>query len=163
MCLIADTNKCSVAERDIIVYKYVARRIRITDPGRPKFENPLIKLEELDYKQYYKYDFVWVSPYRLMHKLIYNVGETITDANFQSETKRIDINGYYVVEGGLHVYGNELDAIVRASTFVNADGGSGVLKCIIPKGTRYWKDKETSDYCAETLKIESELYAQMPN
>jgi hypothetical protein len=159
MCLIADTNKCNVAERDIVVYKYVARRVRILDP---KYSE-ILKQDECEYWRYYKHDFVWVSPYRLIHKLIYNVGETITDANFQSETKRININGYYVVEGGLHVYGNELDAIVRASTFVNADGGSGVLKCIIPKGTRYWKDKETSDYCAETLKIESELYTQMPN
>ena len=155
MCLFTNTNKCSVAERDIIVYKYVAKRVRILDP---KFENKLVKQDE-DGWQRCAHDFVWVSPYRLVNKTIYNIGSTITDDNFQKTTARMNSTSeFFIVERGLHAYAKASDAMTRADIFKFADGGSGVLKCVIPKGTRYWVSEDTQEYCAETLKIDSLSY-----
>ena len=63
-----------------------------------------------------------------------------------------------IVERGLHAYANETNAVIRANTFVGTDGGSGVLKCVIPKGTYYWVSEDRSEYCAETLKVDSLSY-----
>lgn len=156
MCLFTNTNKCSVAECDIIVYKYVAKRVRILDP---KLENKLVKQDDDNSWQYCVHDFVWVSPYRLMSKTIYNIGSTIVDGNFQKTTARMDSTfTFFIVERGLHAYADMSDAVLRANFFTNADGGSGVLKCVIPKGTHYWVNEDTREYCAETLKVDSLVY-----
>lgn len=157
MCLYTDTNRCSVADCDITVYKYVAKRVWIHDA---KSENKLVKQEDADYWRHYSHEFVWVSPYRIRSKTIYNIGSTITDDNFQKTTARKAgfFSEFFIVERGLHAYANETDAVIRANTFVGADGGSGVLKCVIPKGTRYWVNDDMTEYCAETLKIDSLTY-----
>lgn len=155
MCLFTDTNRCSVAVRDITVYKYVAKRVWIHDS---RSERKLVKQDEDGWRRY-AHDFVWVSPYRLVNKTIYNIGSTIIDDNFQKTTARKDgASEFFIVERGLHAYANETNAVIRANTFVGADGGSGVLKCVIPKGTHYWVSEDGSEYCAETLKIDSLSY-----
>lgn len=154
MCLFTDTNRCKVANCDITVYKYVAKRVRILDP---ELENKLFMQDEDGWRRY-AHDFVWVSPYRLRSKTIYNIGGNITDSNFQKTTVRKGAFEFFIVERGLHAYANETDAVLRANTFVDADGGSGVLKCVIPKGTRYWVSEDTQEYCAETLKVDSLVY-----
>lgn len=155
MCLFTDTNRCSVADCDITVYKYVAKRVRILDP---KLENKLVKQDE-DCWQYCIHDFVWVSPYRLMSKTIYNIGSTIVDGNFQKTTARMDsTSAFFIVERGLHAYADMSNAVFRANFFTNTDGGSGVLKCVIPKGTHYWVNEDTGEYCAEALKVDSLVY-----
>jgi hypothetical protein len=156
MCLFTDTRKCKVAKRDITVYKYVAKRVRILDP---RFENNLVKQDDLDYWQRYSHDFVWVSPYRLASKVIYNIGGTITDDSFQKATARKDgASEFFIVERGLHAYADETDAVIRANTFVGTDCGSGVLECIIPKGTHYWVSENRKEYCTETLMVKSLSY-----
>lgn len=156
MCLFTDTNRCSVADCDIVVYKYVAKRVWIHDS---RFEKKLVKQDDGDYWRHYAHDFVWVSPYRIMSKTIYYIGSTITDGNFQKTTAKKDgTSEFFIVERGLHAYANETNAVIRANTFVGTDGGSGVLKCVIPKGTYYWVSEDGSEYCAETLKVDSLSY-----
>ena len=151
MCLLTDTNKCKVAERDIVVYKYVAKRVRIQDSRSKK---KLVRQDEEDYWKHYLHEFVWVSPYRITSKTIYNIGSTIVDGSFQRVTEKKDYaSDFFIVEKGLHAYANETEAVIRANTFAGADGGSGVLKCVIPKDTRYWVSENGLEYCAETLKV----------
>lgn len=156
MCLYTNTNRCKVADCDITVYKYVAKRVWIHDS---KSKKKLIKQDDGDNWRHYAHEFVWVSPYRLRSKTIYNIGGTVTDGNFQKTTARKNSTSeFFIVERGLHAYASESHAVVRANTFVDADGGSGVLKCVIPKGTRYWVSEDTQEYCAETLKVDSLAY-----
>lgn len=156
MCLFTDTNRCSVADCDITVYKYVAKRVWIHDA---KSENKLVRQNDADYWRHCAHDFVWVSPYHLSSKIIYSIGSTIVDSNFQKTTTRKDCTSTsFIVEQGLHAYANETDAVLRANTFVDFDCGSGVLKCVIPKGTYYWVNESKTEYCAETLKVDSLTY-----
>lgn len=156
MCLLTDTNKCKVAERDILVYKYVAKRVWIHDS---KSEKKLVRQDEENYWRHYAHEFVWVSPYRVMSKTIYNIGDTITDIGFQKTTEKKDYTSdFFVVERGLHACADETDAIIKANMFAGADGGSGVLECVIPKGTHYWVSENGNEYCAETLKVKSLTY-----
>lgn len=155
MCLYTNTNRCEIADRDITVYKYVAKRVWIHDS---RSERKLVRQDEYCWRRY-AHDFVWVSPYRLGSKTIYNIGGTVTDGNFQKATARKDSTSeFFIVERGLHALANETDAVIRANTFVDADVGSGVLKCVIPTGTRYWISNDTQEYCAETLKVDSLVY-----
>lgn len=156
MCLYTNTNRCEIADRDITVYKYVAKRVLIHDS---RSERKLVRQDDEDYRRHYAHEFVWVSPYRIMSKTIYTIGGTVTDGNFQKATARKDsASEFFIVERGLHAFANETDAVIRANTFVDADVGSGVLKCVIPTGTRYWISEDTQEYCAETLKVDSLVY-----
>lgn len=116
----------------------------------------MIKQDSRDDWRHYAHEFVWESPYRIGSKTIYNIG-AVTNGNFQKTTVR-STSEFFIVERGLHAYANETDAVLRANTFVDADSGSGVLKCVIPKGTRYWVSEDMQEYCAETLKVDSLVY-----
>lgn len=157
MCLFTNTNRCKVADCDITVYKYVAKRVWIHDS---RAEKKLVKQDDENYCwRHYANEFVWVSPYRIMSKTIYNIGSTIVDGSFQRTTEKKNwASDFFIVERGLHAYANETDAVILANTFVDADSGSGVLECVIPKGTRYWVSEDRKEYCAETLKVNSLVY-----
>ena len=79
---------------------------------------------------------------------------------FQDTTDSYDDKGIYgigyKVFNGLHTFARSMDAILRANTFATVDGGSGMLECVIPKGTRYWTNGD--EYCSETLEVKELIY-----
>lgn len=156
MCLFVDKQKCDVAEEDIVVYKYVAKRTKILE-GR--HAGTVMHRENADraWWKTVKSEIVWVSPYHTCSYIIYRPGEILTDPRFQDTTRVKSVDGIvYKVYNGLHTFARSKDAIVRAETFATVDGGSGVLECVIPAGTRYWTNGD--EYCSETLKVKELIY-----
>lgn len=158
MCLFVNTRKCEVAEEDIVVYKYVAKRIKILE-GR--HAGTVMHRENADraWWKTVKSEIVWVSPYHTCSYIIYKPGEILTDPRFQdtagSWAKSVEAAEYRVYNG-LHTFARSKDAVVRAETFATVDGGSGVLECVIPKGTRYWTNGD--EYCSEKLEVKELIY-----
>jgi hypothetical protein len=160
MCLFVDTRKCEVAEEDIVVYKYVAKRIKILEGDHAGL---VMHRDDANYvwwktiKSEIKSEIVWVSPYQTCSYVIYKPGITLTDPRFQDTAcdKGVESTGYKIFNG-LHTFAWSKDAILRAETFVTVDGGSGVLECVIPKGTRYWTDGD--EYCSEKLEVKELIY-----
>lgn len=164
MCLYSLSDEYSVAEEDITVYKYVAKRYRVSE-GR--FTGATITVQSYwGNREYYgdNPETVWKSPYN--HKLEYPVGETVRDHAFQehpwpgeSMTEVTDITGNkdyaYRIEGGLHTFEDIEVARGRAAGFKSIDMENGVLECVIPKGTRYWKGwgRLCPEYCSEALRV----------
>lgn len=156
MCLFVDTQKCEVAEEDIIVYKYVAKRTKILEG---KYAGMVMHRGTADctWWKTVKSEIVWVSPYQTCSYIIYKPGIILTDLRFQDTACIKSVEGTeYKVFNGLHTFARSIDAVVRAGTFAIVDGGSGVLKCVIPKGTRYWTNGD--EYCSETLEVKELIY-----
>ena len=154
MCLIPSTKNCLIAEEDITVYKYVSMRLRV------KGGVALIHPEEVAMNKRYwngtAFDPVWISPFERKNPLIYTLGETINEPMFKGES-------LCEVNFGLHSYRDSEDAMSRADVFKFADGATAVLKCVIPKGTRYWKSvtvRHDNQYCSESLRVEKVVYTQ---
>lgn len=146
MCLHIDSNEkeCKVADCDITVYKYVAKREKSIDGVYTKsFKLPRQKGVEL----------AWVSPYcKDIMKIEYKPGETVTDEQFEAvATKFYPLSDSYGIFHGLHAFANESSAKDRACSFTSIDGWTGVLECVIPAGTRYWTNGY--EYCSESLRV----------
>lgn len=56
---------------------------------------------------------------------------------------------YRNIEHGFHSYARMLYAVSGCNYVYN----KAVLKCIIPKGTRYYKSEGKEEYCSESLKV----------
>lgn len=156
MCLFVDTKECSIAEEDITVYKYVAKRIRILEGD---YANTILNKDDNYYTWWRVFDneILWVSPYRERNYTVYKPGEIVTDPNFQCSTECFaDADMGYCVFFGLHTFACSNDAVVRANTFAEVDGGAGVIECVIPKGTKYWTNG--SEYCSETLEMRALIF-----
>lgn len=142
-----------VATEDITVYKYVQKRYgekRIT----PEF---FYKLSS-DCRSKEEYNIVkWVSPYTGRTEYVENT--VIKDPLFQDTAKKCgyDSEEYkYEVTFGLHSFGSMEDAVGKARMFAYLDLENGIIECVIPKGTKYWKGAEwVNDYCSESLQIKS--------
>lgn len=152
MCLFVNKPKCSVAERDITVYKYVAKRARILEG---KYAGAVMHEKELksEWWKMFESETIWVSPYNTCNYIIYKPGENLTDPMFQDTTEHYTEGIGFKVFNGLHTFARSRDAVLRAEIFADTDGGSGVLECVIPKGTRYWVNEDCDEYCSESLEI----------
>lgn len=158
MCLYVDSKEkeCKVADCDITVYKYVAKRIKLTDVCLKSMHGAYTKDFELLHQK--QTEFVWVSPYcKDTMKIEYKPGETVTDKQFESvATKFYPLSEVYGIFNGLHTFANESSAKDRACNFTTIDGWTGVLECVIPAGTRYWTND--NEYCSESLRVEKLVF-----
>lgn len=151
MCLYVDEKECKVADHDITVYKYVARRAKSVDGTYTK-SFKLLSRKQLE--------LVWVSPYcRETMKIEYKLGEIILDEQFEAIAKEFyTFSQLYGIFHGLHTFADESSAKDRACNFTTTDGWNGVLECVIPAGTRYWTDIDRSEYCSESLRVEKLVF-----
>ena len=162
MCLYSKTSKCLTAEEPITVYKYVAKRYEIIGglyTGRRMSADGLRSLCAP-----LQTEVRWVSPYT--GKMAYTVGETAYDHMFRCTVdERVTFTNLsgevsYKIERGLHAFTDLDSAMVRARMFTGVDCETGVLRCTIPAGAKYWMgDEQDHDICADTLVVE-ELVAE---
>lgn len=154
MCLYVDTKEYSIAEEDITVYKYAVKRVKILEGD---YAGIILHKENNYYMWWtvFENEILWVSPYRESNYLIYKPGTTLTDPEFQCIAESYANRGYCIFHG-LHTFAWLKDAILRANTFAEMDGGAGVLKCVIPRGTKYWTDG--TEYCSEVLEVKELIF-----
>lgn len=148
MCLYVDEKECTVAEHDITVYKYVAKRVETVDGYTKSFKLLCQK----------RIKSVWVSPYcKDTMKIEYKPGETVSDGRFEAvATKFYPLSNSYGIFHGLHTFADESSAKDKACNFTEIDGWTGVLECVIPAGTRYWTNGR--EYCSESLRVEKLVF-----
>ena len=134
------------------MYKYVAKRARILEG---KYAGAVMHEKEMkcEWWKMFESETIWVSPYNTCSYIIYRPGENLTDPKFQDTAEHHTVGIEFRVFNGLHTFARLRDAVIRAEMFADIDGGSGVLKCVIPKGTRYWVNEDRDEYCSESLEI----------
>ena len=124
MCLYTSLCKPRIATADIVCYKTVALpKSNYTKTIRLK-GNP----------DYFRSMFFMQDWY---------IGSTYKVDNFQDTP-----GAYNTIEHGFHSY-------IPLQYAINGCGyayNKVVLKCIIPKGTRYYKNMDSTEYCSEMLK-----------
>ena len=165
MCLLVNTLKCEIADKDIVVYKYVSEFILFSEgrlAGIPIIPYDLGSLNR-DYVHNNAYEFVWGSPYRHVpeERVIYRLGSTIVDSRFQETCERNSLSTdeiMFLVYRGLHTYSRCADALLKVQTYADIDHGAAVMLCVIPKGARYWANPTRSEYCSETLEVKELIY-----
>lgn len=131
MCLISFEREPAVAQEDIVVYKAV----RVIDGGD------------------------LMSP--ICRNIRYRIGASYKEKHFDRTWSGCDLS-YTVVEYGYHTFGKEDDALDYASALTEAyHADHCVLKCVIPKGTRYYSgrfNRRSGVHCSEVLTVKKKLY-----
>lgn len=132
MCLISFEREPVVAQEDIVVYKVV----RLTENS--EFLAPICR------------------------NIRYRIGASYKEKHFDCTRSRCELP-YKIVEHGYHTFGKEDDALEYASALTEAYCVDHcVLKCVIPKGTRYYSGKHNRHavhcHCSEVLTVKKKLY-----
>lgn len=125
MCLYSLQNKAFISEEDITCYKVVRYR-------GGKYYAPFVMRR---------------IPCRyLKGRCLYSAhGEP--DIRLFGTPKWLDAPVYRVGNGFIHTYGNIHEA------FQNSGVNKMVFECVIPKGTEYWKDMDTSELASKVIRF----------
>ena len=125
MCLATKTDTPSIAQKDIVCYKfYILRKVY------PPHE-----------------DAVLLSPYQDSPAPIINeVTNTLLDRAYLSKYTAV-----YMVGRGFHSFKYLDDLIEELDFWLSFD--IKIFKCIIPKGTKYYEGKfgDFPSYCSESI------------
>lgn len=123
MCLDTHWQKAKVAEQDIICYKIVTR-------GRG--------MRRGTYKSYWR-------EYRYSLGGYYHEPRFMPDLETRQSRQLIDGKPVYFCDNGFHSYSKAAGHLL---------GWNDVLiKCVIPKGVRYYESTAGTEYCAEELQV----------
>lgn len=125
MCLYTIWNKPRIAVRDMECYKVVL----MPDFNRT-YVNRLANNPRGFKSIHYQHDWY--------------IGSTYKEERFQDKP-----DGFAAVNFGFHSY----IPLQYAINGCNYTYRKAVLKCIIPKGTRYYRSEGCTEYCSEMIKV----------
>lgn len=162
MCLIIEEQnaKMKIANEDIVCYKLVKKVER-------EYINPLHWIEKLTFSErtpltYFKTFFV--SPY---YNEIYEPNTIKVDKTRiqKIKVKQHDHKVWRIGGGVLHTFKDVKSAkkyYMDYGSYMNNEGQYLLLKCIIPKGTKYYDGKMDCNetyysYASKTLRITDEI------
>lgn len=75
----------------------------------------------------------------------YKIGANYFEQTFQHKAEEAIKNGWCALYWGMHSYTSKVEAMKRF--------GPLVVKCIIPKGSLYYKNRELKEYISASLTI----------
>jgi hypothetical protein len=136
MCLRSKTNIPEIAKEDIVCYKIIER------------------VSSNKYKSPYQGDEI------IFNKTI--IASKPTKKFNMMPTVDVDLKtiiGYYIGEGFIHAFiikENAKCSVLNHYYFLNFEGTT-IVKCIIPKGSRYFISIDNVEICSDRMMITDEI------
>ena len=87
-----------------------------------------------------KYLGLWRRFYSYYQEYVYKFNRIYTVSEFTYDIRAYGINMYYEIYKGLHAYLTYGDAYIFIEQWVDNRNVVEIVKCIIPKGTKYLKN-----------------------
>lgn len=133
MCLCSETNIPKIAKKDIVCYKIIER------------------ISNNEYKSPYQGDEIIFNKTIIASKppKKFNI---MPDVDIDLKT----INDYYIGEGFIHAFIATRDARNHYYYFLCREGAT-IVKCIIPKGSRYFVNIDNTEICSDRMMITDEI------
>jgi len=111
MCLkVSGDDVLLTAKRDLVCYKFIESDVETPNN--------------------------YTTPYRY---LPIEIGETYDSVLDELNVVGLNVDGFYIINLGLHSLTNKADCTKFAKHFTNQRNNQCVVKCIIPKGSLYYK------------------------
>lgn len=129
MCLYTYDREPSIAKEDIICYKVLVKTKIPFVYKTPIIGEELIKIPFLR-KSFKAIGYWGIMGFPTSYGVVYEVSS-----------------------GFIHTYADIEEAISRLDYIIECKGNSIVFKCVIPKGTKYFKSDSSSEYASEEIII----------
>lgn len=136
MCLHAENNKATVAEKDLICFKvtHIVTEKRIC--RRERIKGGMLTHYEYVSLEYPEFTSLW-------YDFTYKYGKTYECDKFKNRSL------LYEITHGFHSWRDSCFNTAKMSCI--GSNNEVILKCIIPKGTKYYYDR--SHYCSQKIRV----------